>query len=118
MITKDRLEKIGKSIMANAITSIGFSSQFNELRNIKTIIQNQVMEQLSPQEMQDILFSKKNESTIEKLVILGKSIYNQNPSEEKIYMTAMAIGTIIKEYGWGNDYVTGEGIYKLANRII
>ena len=49
--------------------------------------------------------------------ILGKKIYNQNPTEEKVYMIAMSIGTIIKEYGWGNDYVTNEGIYRLANRI-
>lgn len=117
MITKEKLEQIGKSIMANAITNTGFSSQFNELRNIKTILQNQITDQLSLQEMQDVVLSKKNENTIDKLVILGKKIYNQNPTEEKVYMIAMSIGTIIKEYGWGNDYVTNEGIYRLANRI-
>lgn len=118
MITKDRLKQIGKSILSNAVTSTGFSPKFNELRNIKTILQNQITDQLSPQELQDIVLSKKNEKTIEKLVVLGKRIYNQTPTEEKAYMIAMSIGTIIKEYEWGNDYVTDEGIYRLANRIV
>ena len=33
-------------------------------------------------------------------------------------MVSMAVGTIIKEYGWGNDYVNKNGLFELAKKII
>lgn len=118
MITIDKLKQIEKTIMATAITTSGFSSKFNELRNIKSRIQKQVNDLLSPQEMQDVMLSRKNENTIKRLIHIGKKCYNENPNEERAYMVAMSIGTIIKEYGWGADYINGSGLCQLANKII
>ncbi|MBQ7946603.1 MAG: hypothetical protein IJ277_00350 [Bacteroidaceae bacterium] len=59
--------------MATAITTSSFSSKFNELRNIKSRIQKQVNDQLSPQEMQDVMLSRKNENTIKRLIHTGKN---------------------------------------------
>lgn len=117
MITKDRIAQIGKSIMNNAFTSTGFSSQFNELRNIKVIIQTQITDRLSQKELCDIALSKKNDDVIEKLIAIGKVLYIQNPSDEKAYMIAVAIATIIKEYEWGSYYLSGDGLYELVNKI-
>ena len=117
MITKDRLAQIGKSIMDNAVTSTGFSSQFNELRNIKVIIQTQVTDLLSQQELYDIALSKKNDGVIKKLIDIGRKLYIQKPSEEKAYMIAVSIATIIKEYEWGSYYLSGDGLYELVNKI-
>jgi hypothetical protein len=118
MITKDRIAQIGKSIMNNAFTSTGFSSQFNELRNIKVIIQTQITDRLSQKELCDIALSKKNDDVIEKLIAIGKVLYIQNPSDEKAYMIAVAIATIIKEYEWGSYYLAGDGLYELVNKIV
>ena len=68
MITKERLAQTGKSIMSNAFTSTGFSSQFNELRNIKVTIQTQITDRLSQEELYDIALSKKNDNVIAKLI--------------------------------------------------
>lgn len=118
MITKERLEQIGKSIMTNAVTATGFSPQFNKMRNIKSNIQIQITEQMSFDELQDVAISKKNNNVIEKLVTIGKKIYSQNPTDENAYMIAVSIGTIIKEYGWDNDYIAGEKLYVLVNKIV
>ena len=117
MITKERLEQIGKSIMTNAVTATGFSPQFNKMRNIKSNIQIQITDQMSFDELQDVAISKKNNNVIEKLVTIGKKIYSQNPTDENAYMIAVSIGTIIKEYGWDNDYIAGEKLYVLVNKI-
>lgn len=118
MITKERLEQIGRNIMATAITSSGYSSKFNELRTIKTYLQETIINQLSPKEMQDIVLSTRNNDIIEKLILIVKNCYNQNPTDERLYMVAMSIGTIIKEYGWGTEFVSGEGLCRIANKII
>lgn len=118
MITKERLEQIGKSIMTNAVTATGFSPQFNKMRNIKSNIQIQITDQMSFDELQDVAISKKNNNVIEKLVTIGKKIYSQNPTDENAYMVAVSIGTIIKEYGWDNDYIAGEKLYVLVNKIV
>lgn len=117
MITKERLAQIGKSIMSNAFTSTGFSSQFNELRNIKVTIQTQITDRLSQEELYDIALSKKNDNVIAKLIAIGKDLYNQKPSDESAYMIATSIGTIIKEYEWGGYYMSGDGLYELVNEI-
>ena len=66
--------------------------------------------------MQDVVLSRKNENTIRKLIQIGQKCYNENPTEERAYMIAMSIGTIIKEYGWGVDYISGSGLCQLANK--
>ena len=119
MITADSLEQIGKRLLANAVTRGGFSAEFNELRILKTKIQNEATNVInSPQELQDILLSRKNECVIEKLVRIGKKYYRENATDVRAYMVSMAVGTIIKEYGWGNDYVNKNGLFELAKKII
>lgn len=117
MITKERLAQIGKSIMSNTITSTGFSSHFNELRNIKVTIQTQITDSLSQEELYDVALSRKNDNVIEKLITIGKELYIQEPTDEKAYMIAISIATIIKEYEWGVYYLSENGLYELVNKI-
>ncbi len=116
-MTKESFTQIGKQLLATAITPNGFSDKFNELRRIKTNIQNEIADILTPKEQQDVMLSVKNETTINKLIIIGKRYYNQNPTDERAYMIAMSIGTIIKEYGWGIEYTIGDGLYNLGLKI-
>lgn len=118
MITKERLSQIGKSIMSNAFTSTGFSSQFNEFRNIKITIQTKITDRLSQEELYDVALSKKNDNVIEKLISIGKELYNQRPSDENAYMIAVSISTIIREYGWESNLQTDDVVYELVNEIV
>lgn len=117
-MTKETLKQVGRHLMESAITPNGFSDKFNELRRLKTCIQNEIVEMLSSDEQRDIMLSVRNEATISKLIMIGKRHYVQNQSEERLYMVAMSVGTIIKEYGWGTSFVTDDGLYGLALRII
>ncbi|MBR5603914.1 MAG: hypothetical protein IKW51_06870 [Bacteroidales bacterium] len=117
MITKERLSQIGKSIMSNAFTTTGYSSLFNEFRNIKVTIQTRITDRLSQDELYDIALSRKNDDVIKKLITIGKELYIQNPSDEKAYMIAVSITTIIKEYEWESYYMSGDGLYELVNEI-
>ena len=87
----------------------------NEITTFKKIIEEQ--NKLSQKELYDIALSKKNDTVIEKLIAIGKALYIQNPSDEKAYMIAISIATIIKEYEWGSYYLSGDGLYELVNKI-
>lgn len=65
MITKDNFLQIGQGILRNI-------SDFTELMNIKSIIQDEISDKLTPQEIQDLILCKKNMTTINKLIAIGK----------------------------------------------
>ena len=105
-LAKDRLKLVLISDRANCSPDV--------MENIK----NDIIYSLSPNEQMDIVNSIKNETVISKLIMIGKRYYAQNPSEEMVYMVALSVGTIIKEYGWGTYFVMEDGLYELARRII
>lgn len=70
------------------------------------------------EELEDIYKSKPNEVIIDKLCKLAHKEWKLSFSCESLYCLAIAIGTIIKEYGWGTQYLLGEGNYTLAQRIV
>lgn len=90
---------------------------FNLARTFKTGIQNEIVTQLTQEEKYDIQYSKYNENVVNKLVILGAQKFAGYNSIEALYCAAMSVGTIIKEYGWGIQFVTGNGCYEMARRI-
>lgn len=83
----------------------------------KTEIQNAILAQISQQEKSDIRYSRYNENVVDKLVSLGAQKFAAYNSVEALYCAAMAVGTIIKEYEWGIQFVTGDGVYQMARRI-
>lgn len=84
---------------------------------IKTNIQNAIVNCLTHEELTDIWSSNFNENVVEKLVHLARPYYIEDPTNETLYVLALSIGTIIKEYEWGTYYVSKEGINELQNRI-
>lgn len=58
-----------------------------------------------------------NDAIVEKLVILASDLYREEESDENLYALSMSVGTIIKEYEWGANYVQMDGLYGIAQRI-
>lgn len=111
MITKDYFQQIGKEILHNI-------SDLTELMNIKSVIQDEISDKLTPQEVQDLILCKKNMNTINKLIVIGKQHYKRNPTDKRGYMISLSIGTIIKEYDWGTEYLSVDGLFNLAKQIM
>lgn len=84
---------------------------------IKTNLQNAIVNCLTQEELIDIWSSKLNESVIEKLILLARPYYKDDPTNETLYVLALSIGTIIKEYEWGTYYISKEGMQELEDRI-
>lgn len=49
---------------------------------------------------------------IDKLCRLAKRKWSVTKDSGSLYCAAMAVATIIKEYGWGTAYLAGEGFWK------
>ena len=90
---------------------------FMMCRAFKTEIQYEVFSLISEDEKSDIKYSRYNENVVEKLVELGAEKFASYNSVEALFCAAMSVGTIIKEYEWGIQFVVGDGCYQLARRI-
>lgn len=111
MITSEQFSKAGQEVAAN-ITTV-----FPRMINYKKSIQTAILDRLTSSEMYDIRDSIVNEDVITKLSMLGAEHFKLIPDAQTLYCVSMAVGTIIKEYGWGTTYVTSPGLYELANKI-
>lgn len=85
--------------------------------SVKTSLQNAIINCLTQEELTDIWNSSLNESVIKKLVLLAHPYYKEDPTDETLYVLALSIGTIIKEYEWGTYYINKDGMQELQNRI-
>ena len=86
-------------------------------RAFKTEIQNEIISQITQEEKSDIKYSRYNENVVDKLVKLGAEKFATYNSVESLFCAAMSVGTIIKEYEWGIQFVVGDGCYQMARRI-
>lgn len=83
----------------------------------KTTIQNEIWSHLTMSERLDIQNSVKNDSVIDKLAKIAYKYYTESPDKETLFCLSMTIATIIKEYEWGTEFLSADGICKLAQRI-
>lgn len=84
---------------------------------IKTNLQNAIINCLTQEELSDISMSKLNENVIDKLILLSRPYYKEDPTNDTLEAIALSIGTIIKEYEWGLYYLSNKGIQELQDRI-
>lgn len=112
MITVSNINSVRSQTMSD-------SRYINEMIRIKSSIQSLIIPQLTLEEKNSIRLSTLNHNVIAKLVNLGKLEYANNPlrSDTLAFCIAMAIGTIIKEYDWGLNYVMQDGIIAIANGV-
>ena len=84
---------------------------------IKTNLQNTIVNCLTQEELMDIWSSNQNNSVIEKLILLARPYYKEDPTNDTLYILALSIATILKEYEWGDYYLSKDGIQILQDRI-
>lgn len=111
MINKNDFIELGRLILSNPAVVLPKMIEY------KSQIQTEVLDIASFQELCDVRDSCINEGLIEKLVSLASAKYKLSPDDVSLYCAAMAVGTIIKEYEWGIQFVCGDGLYNLATRI-
>ena len=66
----------------------------------------------------DIKHSIKNHYVINKLAKIAARHYKETPNNEALFCLSMTLATIIKEYEWGTEYLTPNGLCTLAKIII
>ena len=101
---------------ANAVKN-NFMSALPKMINYKKYIQVKVLDIATRKELEDVRDCRINQGMIDKLVKLCKTAMCGAKDAQSAYCAAMAVGTIIKEYEWGTQYLTPDGLYKLATRI-
>lgn len=83
----------------------------------KSNIQQTVLLVATPEEIEDVRDSRLNRSLVGKLAKLANEAWQATPDATSLYCAAMAVGTIIKEYEWGTEYLTPDGLYQMSNLI-
>lgn len=111
MITKQEFDLAAKSLVSN------FSSVLPKMISYKSYIQKAILEIASYHELEDVRDSRINQEMIDKLCKLAKSEWLLSGDSQSLYCAAMAVATIVKEYDWGTQYLVGNGLWEMAQRI-
>lgn len=111
MITKQEFDLASKSVMTNLSTILP------RMINYKSSVQTKVIDLASRQELEDVRDRRLNQGMIDKLCALAKDEWLLSRDAQSLYCAAMAVATIIKEYDWGTEYLSGNGLWEMANRI-
>ena len=111
MITKQEFDLAAKSVATNMATILP------KMISYKSYIQNAVLNVATRQELEDVRDSRINQEMIDKLCKLAKSEWLLSADSQSLYCAAMAVATIVKEYDWGTQYLVGNGLWEMAQRI-
>lgn len=111
MVTKQEFNVAAKEVAGNLM------AYFQQLVGYKSYAQQAVLNVATPQEISDIRNSRINQGLIDKLARIAKRQWVSSGDAHSLYCAAMAVATIVKEYEWGTQYVSGEGLWEIANRI-
>lgn len=113
MLTSENYFSVQTTVMEN------IDLFFSSLKRYKSCIQFEIIRMTTQQELNDIKNCRLNHSLIDKLAILGKKhYYASDKNDTTLYCICMAIGTIIKEYDWGIEYISKSGMCTLAQKIV
>lgn len=111
MITKQEFDLAAKSVVSN------MASVLPKMISYKSYIQKAVLDVATRQELEDVRDSRINRGLIDKLCKLAKNEWLLSGDSKSLYCAAMAVATIIKEYDWGTQYLFGNGLWEMAQRI-
>ena len=111
MITRQEFETGANAVKNN------FMSALPKMINYKKYVQVKVLDMATRKELEDVRDCRINQGMIDKLVKLCKTAMCGANDTQSAYCAAMAVGIIIKEYEWGTQYLTPDGLYELATRI-
>lgn len=111
MITKQEFDLAAKQVLSD------FSSALPKMISYKSYIQREILNHATQRELEDVRDSRINQGMLNKLCRLAKREWQLSGDVISLYCVAMAVATIIKEYDWGTQYLVGNGLYEMANRI-
>lgn len=111
MITKQEFDLAVKSVVSN------MASVLPKMISYKSYIQKAVLDVATRQELEDVRDSRINQGMIDKLCKLAKREWLLSGDSQSLYCAEMAVATIIKEYDWGTQYLVGNGLWEMAQRI-
>lgn len=110
MVTQSDFSSIAESIRGN------ISSALPKMIEYKTYLQRNVLEIATCKELEDVKNRIFNGTLMTKLIMLAKSRW-QSGDMEDLYCLAMSVATIVKEYDWGTQYLSEDGLHSLAMQI-
>lgn len=111
MITKQEFDLAAKSVISN------FAAVLPQMIRYKSYIQKAILDMVTCQELEDVRNCRINQGMIDKLCILAKNEWLLSRDVQSLYCAAMAVAAIIKEYDWGTQYLVGDGLWEIAQRI-
>ena len=111
MITRQEFDKGANAVKNN------FMAALPKMINYKKFVQVKVLDIATRKELEDVRDCRINQGMIDKLVRLCKTVMGGANDAQSAYCAAMAVGTIIKEYEWGQEFLSPDGLYELATRI-
>lgn len=110
-ISKQEFDIAAKSVVSH------LSAVLPKMIGYKNYIQRSVLDIATPRELADVRDSRINQRMIDKLCKLAKNEWLSNGDAQSLYCAAMAVATIVKEYEWGSQYLIGDGLWEIAQRI-
>lgn len=111
MINKQEFDLVSQSAPSNLMAFLP------KMISYKSYIQKAVLNMASRQELEDVRDSRINQGMIDKLCKLAKKEWLLSGDSQSLYCAAMAVATIVKEYDWGTQYLVGNGLWEMAQRI-
>ncbi len=112
MLSRDEFESAGNNVKSSFLNFLPKMSAY------KKHIQTAVLAVATQQELYDVRDSIFSQSLFCKLINIAQHVWAKDSKDiEYLYCAAMAVGTIIKEYEWGTQYVMPNGLYEIANQI-
>ena len=111
MITKPEYQLAAKAVASNITAALP------KVIGYKGHIQKAIIKVVTHQEVEDVLDGRLNQGMVDKLCKIAKNEWALSGDALSLYYAAMAVATIIKEYGWGTQYLVEEGMWEIAQRI-
>lgn len=111
MTTRQDFNIASQKVLSN------FSEVLPKMIGYKSYIQREILNLATRQELADVRDCRINQGMIGKLCRLAKQEWSYSGDTVSLYCAAMAVATIIKEYDWGTQYLIGDGLWEIANRI-
>lgn len=94
-----------------------FLSALPKMISYKSYIQREILNHATNREIEDVRDGRINQRLIDKLCAIAKNEWLYSADAISLYCAAMAVATIVKEYEWGIQYLVGDGLWEMANRI-
>lgn len=111
MITKQEFDFAAKTVVSN------FAVALPKMISYKSYIQKAILDIATNRELEDVRDCRINQGMIDKLCRLAKNEWLLSADVQSLYCVAMAVATIVKEYDWGIQYLVGDGVWEIANKI-